>query len=45
MGALADATGAPFVVVLGAGVCIVDALVTLALVGARSAQPSTAPLR
>ncbi len=45
MGALADATGAPFVVVLGAGVCIVYALVTLALVGARSAQPSTAPLR
>jgi MFS family permease len=45
MGTLADVTSAPFVVACGAGVCLVYALVQLALGFATRNQPSTAPLR
>lgn len=44
MGALADATSAPFVVVLGASVCLAYALAMLGWLASRR-QPSSEPLR
>lgn len=45
MGALADATSAPFVVALGASVCLVFAVAMLAVSAIGARQPSTEPLR
>ncbi|MFA5884917.1 MAG: MFS transporter [Acidimicrobiia bacterium] len=45
MGTVADHTSAPFVVALGAIVCLVFALGQLAWIALRPGQPSTAPLR
>lgn len=45
MGALADATSAPFVVVLGASVCLAYALGMLGWLTLRPGQPSSDPLR
>lgn len=45
MGAVADVTGAPFVVAFGASVCLLFALVLLGWIATRRDQDSTAPLR
>lgn len=45
MGALADATSAPFVVALGASVCLAFAVAMLAVSAIGARQPSTEPLR